>query len=351
MFFTILAIIAKVLLTILKILLFLFVFLVLVIGLILFVPVRYKAAGRYYENEKTLKLCLSWLLHIVSFRVESDGREVSYVLRIFGVKVFPGKQKKEKKNSVRKKKDKAKKKEKSRQKPVEEKDSEKFEASQAEEENKEKSEILQIEEKRADSAQIRDNQKIEIKPEQDNKTDNKSSKIKKEETRKSKKIFGKILSLTKKVSGFFKNLINKIKSLINTAKKMLLAIKAGSEKAKLVKEFVLCDESRNMVCFVRDNVLHLWKHVKPKYLYTDIEFGFDNPELTGKVLGAAAAFCAMAGFKPGLTPNFEQSILEGEIEVKGRIMFVVLLKIAIRIWLSEEVKSFRKEYNNIREVL
>ena len=120
---------------------------------------------------------------------------------------------------------------------------------------------------------------------------------------------------------------------------------------KLVKEFVLCDESRNMVCFVRDNMLHLWRHVKPKYLYTDITFGFDNPELTGKVLGAAAAFCAMAGFKPGLTPDFEQSILEGKIEVKGRITFVVLLKIAIRVWLSEEVKSFRKEYNNIREVL
>ena len=106
-----------------------------------------------------------------------------------------------------------------------------------------------------------------------------------------------------------------------------------------------------MVCFVRDNMLHLWKHVKPKYLYTDITFGFDNPELTGKVLGAAAALCAMAGFKPGLTPDFEQSILEGKIEVKGRITFVVLLKIAIRVWLSEEVKSFRKEYNNIREVL
>lgn len=353
MFFTILAIIAKVLLTILKILLFLFVFLVFVIGLILFVPVRYKAAGRYYENEKTFKLRLSWLLHIVSFRVESDGREVSYILRIFGVKVFPGKQKREKKNSVRKKKSKVKKKEKSKQKPVEEKNSEKFETSKAEEENKEKSETLQIEEQRVDSAQIKDNQKKEIKSEQDNKTDkeNKFSKNQKEETGKSKKIFDKILTIIKKVSGFFKNLINNIKSLINTAKKMLLAIKAGSEKAKLVKEFVLCDESRNMVCFVRDNMLHLWKHVKPKYLYTDITFGFDNPEFTGKVLGAAAAFCAMAGFKLGLTPDFEQSILEGKIEVKGRITFVVLLKIAIRVWLSEEVKSFRKEYNNIREVL
>lgn len=336
MFFTILAIIAKVLLTILKILLFLFLFVLVVTGLALFVPVRYKAAGRYYENEKTFKLCLSWLLHIVSFRVESDGREVSYVLRIFGVKVFPGKQKREKKNSVRKKKSKVKKKEKSKQKPVEE-----------------KSETLQIEEQRVNSAQIKDNQKKEIKSEQDNKTDkeNKFSKNQKEETGKSKKIFDKILTIIKKVSGFFKNLINNIKSLINTAKKMLLAIKAGSEKAKLVKEFVLCDESRNMVCFVRDNMLHLWKHVKPKYLYTDITFGFDNPELTGKVLGAAAAFCAMAGFKPGLTPDFEQSILEGKIEVKGRITFVVLLKIAIRVWLSEEVKSFRKEYNNIREVL
>lgn len=336
MFFTILAIIAKVLLTILKILLFLFLFVLVVTGLALFVPVRYKAAGRYYENEKTFKLCLSWLLHIVSFRVESDGREVSYVLRIFGVKVFPGKQKREKKNSVRKKKSKVKKKEKSKQKPVEE-----------------KSETLQIEEQRVNSAQIKDNQKKEIKSEQDNKTDkeNKFSKNQKEETGKSKKIFDKILTIIKKVSGFFKNLINNIKSLINTAKKMLLAIKAGSEKAKLVKEFVLCDESRNMVCFVRDNMLHLWKHVKPRYLYTDITFGFDNPELTGKVLGAAAAFCAMAGFKPGLTPDFEQSILEGKIEVKGRITFVVLLKIAIRVWLSEEVKSFRKEYNNIREVL
>ena len=336
-----LVIIGKVLLTILKILLFLFLFVLFLLCLVLFVPVRYKAAGRYFENKTELEGRVSWLLHSISLKVESDGSEVSYILRVFGKKILPGKGRKRKEKNVKdhkrdahKKKVVSKKNKNNNKRNISEKKQDSLH-----DDLKEKNDSVK---KENDSADIENNKNVKYALENERieeKTDDK------------KNIFGKIFSIIKKIPDFFKKLIKGIKNFIDTVKKMWSAIKNGSEKAGLVKEFALCTESRNMVCLVRDNVLHLLKHIKPRYVFTDITFGFDDPSMTGKVLGALAAFCAMAGFKPGLTPDFEKKIFEGEIKIKGRITIFVLLKIAAKVGFSEEIKSFRKEYDNFREVL
>ena len=91
MFFTILAIIGKILLTILKILLFLLLLVLLVTGLVVFVPVRYDFRGSYHGNDIRAEGEASWLIHFISLRFWYRDGKTPYILRIAGIKILPGK--------------------------------------------------------------------------------------------------------------------------------------------------------------------------------------------------------------------------------------------------------------------
>lgn len=148
-----------------------------------------------------------------------------------------------------------------------------------------------------------------------------------------------------------KKIANTFKKVSDAVKKIFAAVRSGKEKAVLVKEFVFGRECLDFVCVVRDNVLHLWRHIKPKLLRIDMTIGFDDPAVTGQVLGVIAAFCGAAGIMPCVTPDFEKRVFESDIEIKGRVTVFILLKILIKVYFCEELKEFKKSYKSIREVL
>lgn len=324
MFFMILSIIGKLLLTILKILLILFLFIILFGLLIIFVPVRYRFNGSYYQNELRICTRFSWLLNLLSFRIEYDGDKTGYDIRVFGIKLFPRKEKrqwakKKQKKSVQKKYDRVTSEKKSidSEKKVDKVTKDAF----GSEKNTESAE---------DKLSLTPKKQIEINR-IDNTKQSENNNINENVKKKSK--------------------TNRITNIINAIKRLFSTIKSGNEKAEIVKAFIFGAESYNLICFVRDNVLHLWRYIRPGYVMTDITLGFENPALTGQMLGVIAAFCGMAGIMPNITPDFENKIFEGEVEIKGRIMVFILLKIMVKVYLSEEIKDFRKEYERIREVL
>ena len=333
MFFTILTIIGKILLVILKILLSLFVFFVIIIGLVLFVPVRYQFEGNYYNSMAKGRAGVFWFLHVVSLRATIEGEKTSFVLRFFGIKILPRKEKNKRKL------------EKARKKTIDKTKLEKKKTDNKKQEPLVVNENLENTKENKISLQIKDLEtgRIELNKNNDKKENNKTSKL--------KDILLKFISAIKNIPHFFEKIMAGIKNAVKTVKKMCAAIKEGKDKAVLVKEFVFSDESRNLICFVKNNVLHLWRHIRPQHVRANIILGFDDPALTGQVLGLIAVFCGMAGIMPNVIPDFERKIFEGEIEIKGRINMFVLLKILLKVYLSEEIKEFKKEYERIREVL
>lgn len=358
MFFSILAIIGKLLFTILKILLFLFLLAVIIISLVFFVPVRYRAAGKYYENETEFITNISWLMHIISLRVESDGSKFSYTLRVFGKKLrlSKGSKRKEKKVKGHKNKKIINKKAELKKSAVSKNGKDNAEPEKAE--NMDERLVVQSQNTQNIDGHIKtipENVKDEYDKTDDvndkniqsvSENENKSEKIVEE-----KNIFSKIFSIIKKIPQFFTKAADAIKNFINTVKKMWSAINSGKEKAVLVKEFVFGHDCLDFVCVVKDNVLHLWRHIKPKIVKVEMTIGFDDPAVTGQMLGAIAAFCGAAGIMPCVTPDFEKRVFKGEIEIKGRVTVFVLLKILIKVYFSEELKGFKKSYKSIREVL
>lgn len=383
MFFMILAIIGKILLTILKILLFLLLLVLLVTGLVLFVPVRYDFSGSYHGNDIRAEGEVSWLIHFISLRFWYRDGKTPYILRIAGIKILPGKIKekqerkgkqkagaKHKNKTTTRKSNKTTAENESKDSVVKggkdflrKNDADRADAGEEKLEDVQKVDLKKdIEDKtyplktaeREPDIEINEN-KENIKPDielGENKTETKKDiKQNKKNNKQKKSLWKNIVSKLKGLMQIPKKIADTFKKVSDAVKKIFAAVRSGKEKAVLVKEFVFGRECLDFVCVVRDNVLHLWRHIKPKLLRIDMTIGFDDPAVTGQVLGVIAAFCGAAGIMPCVTPDFEKRVFESDIEIKGRVTVFVLLKILIKVYFCEELKEFKKSYKSIREVL
>ncbi len=389
MFFTILAIIGKILLTILKILLFLLLLVLLVTGLVLFVPVRYDFSGSYHGDDIRADGEASWLIHFISLRFLYRDGKTPYILRIAGIKILPGKIKekqerkgkqkagaKHKNKTTTRKSNKTTAENESKDSVVKsgkdflrKNDADRADAGEEKLEDVQKVDLKKdIEDKtyplktaeREPDIEINEN-KENIKPDielGENKTEtkkdikqNKKNNKQKNKDKQKKSLWKNIVSKLKGLMQIPKKIADTFKKVSDAVKKIFAAVRSGKEKAVLVKEFVFGRECLDFVCVVRDNVLHLWRHIKPKLLRIDMTIGFDDPAVTGQVLGVIAAFCGAAGIMPCVTPDFEKRVFESDIEIKGRVTVFVLLKILIKVYFCEELKEFKKSYKSIREVL
>lgn len=389
MFFTILAIIGKILLTILKILLFLLLLVLLVTGLVLFVPVRYDFSGSYHGDDIRAEGEVSWLIHFISLRFLYRDGKTPYILRIAGIKILPGKIKekqerkgkqkagaKHKNKTTTRKSNKTTAENESKDSVVKsgkdflrKNDADRADAGEEKLEDVQKVDLKKdIEDKtyplktaeREPDIEINEN-KENIKPDielGENKTEtkkdikqNKKNNKQKNKDKQKKSLWKNIVSKLKGLMQIPKKIADTFKKVSDAVRKIFAAVRSGKEKAVLVKEFVFGRECLDFVCVVRDNVLHLWRHIKPKLLRIDMTIGFDDPAVTGQVLGVIAAFCGAAGIMPCVTPDFEKRVFESDIEIKGRVTVFVLLKILIKVYFCEELKEFKKSYKSIREVL
>ena len=290
MFFTILAIIGKILLTILKILLFLLLLVLLVTGLVLFVPVRYDFSGSYHGDDIRADGEVSWLIHFISLRFWYRDGKTPYILRIAGIKILPGKIKEKQERKGKQKagaKHKNKKTARKSNKTTAENESKdsvvkggkdffrKNDADRADA-GEEKLEDVQkvdlkkdIEDKtyplktaeREPDIEINEN-KENIKPDielGENKTETKKDiKQNKKNNKQKKSLWKNIVSKLKCLMQIPKKIADTFKKVSDAVKKIFAAVRSGKEKAVLVKEFVFGRECLDFVCVVRDNVLHLW---------------------------------------------------------------------------------------------
>ena len=88
------------------------------------------------------------------------------------------------------------------------------------------------------------------------------------------------------------------------------------------------------------------KHILPKKMKGNLIYGFDDPALTGQLLGAFAVFYPVYRNRLQITPVFDHAVLEGKLELKGRIFTVYLAVQALRILLQKDVKVTYRRLQN-----
>lgn len=275
-------------------------FVLLLVLMLLFIATRYKISAYYHNNIYKVNITITWLFSLLAYRVNIQKEEkVEQSFSIFGKRL----EKKPKKNKNKKKKN-VKKQDipgKHNETPV----------YQAESEDTFKKSDNNIEEDDFTKSQNSQEEK-EIKEEQGKK---------KEEQEKKK--------------NFFLRIIDKIKDILM--------------KIKEVNAFLKKEENKEVFTLIKKNLLILLNHIKPKKIRGQITLGFDDPEKTGWALGALGMVFGFIGTGVMVVPDFEKSIIDGEIFIKGRIRIFNLLVIFLRCYRNRlKIKSAYDELMSLK---
>lgn len=322
-------------LTILKIAGCILLVLLLLIGLLCFVAVKYRA--KIVLEEKTVKARLSWMGFVLSVPIlYTPERSVEIKCKVLGIKIWPfaKKKKKAKKKNTSGKRNKQKKRSSvKRQDAVE----------QIQDSASEEHTAVPMEESRQEEENLRVDENAP-QPEPEEVTFEKEEAVNKAEPPQQSKVswWNKI---RQKIL-FYKE---RIQSGIKACKKGYRRIRQKVHSLRVLWELLQKEKAKSFVCIVRKNVVLLWKKIRPRTIKGKIVFGMEDPCTTGQILGGLSILYPFTDGKLQIVPDFQQKRLEGTVIIKGKVRLFTLLKFILTLWLNEDGQALQKEWKKWKE--
>lgn len=290
--------------------------LLLVLALVLFVPVRYRIGGKV-DEEITVRIAVTWLLHLVSFQCVYEEGEMNNVLRILGIR------KKGRKAS-----------------PVpedegwDEPDGEVVSDGKSEPgstEAKEKETPQRTESESAKAQEAEEPQRTELKNAEAVQTAGKPKAAEPPQESWMSRIFSRI-------GRFFEGIRARFKALKQTIRRI-------KEKLSDIKG-ILSDESHKIVLpLIWEEVKYLLLHFKFRKIKTDLAFSLGDPALTGQALGALSVLPFLYQYEIQIVPDFvsEKTYVKGDFEIKGYARGIHLARSVIRLIRKKEFRNWLKQ--------
>lgn len=265
----------------------------LLLLLVLFVPVRYRVKGAYHEKPD-VDAGISWLFPVFNVKILYAGEDWQVTTRIFGFKLKKKEDKPEKRRS---------------EKPETTEQTEHVQAEITEQGESAQSETKQSQPDDTQNLQQADStEQNEVVPKP-----------------KKKSIIQKIREIFEKIKCTIRNICDKIKELIR--------------KKEELQVFIKDEKNREAFRLIKDQLIYLWKHIRPRKLSLTCHFGFDDPSHTGQALAAGAVLYPLYRNKVRLYPDFENKVLEADGYMKGRIRIFPLVLIIIRLWKNKQIRA------------
>lgn len=251
--------------------------------LLLFVPVRYQIKGSVLED-KTVRVKLHWLLHLLVFSLSYEEKKLTTEFRILGFRLFP----REKKKSA-----------------LDDTDFDDIE--EAEDERVTQEPVQEIPQLTATE--------YSGEPQTD------SSETHRRQKRQPKR---------------------KIAAFIDNWKRFWEKIKQIPDKVSAIWSVISDEGNHKVVSLVWEQIHYLLRHSRFRKLKTDLTFSAGDPATTGQILGVFCMFPMLYQYEVSVVPDFEseQWYLRGTFEIKGHARLVHVLRSGILLWKEKEVRRF-----------
>ena len=146
----------------------------------------------------------------------------------------------------------------------------------------------------------------------------------------------------------------KLRSAFNKAAETFASAKETftkrSTQAKALK--ALWDDKRYAPgkALLLDRIVKILLELKPRTGSGYVRIGRDDPYGTGQIAQAAAFLYPFYADTIEVIPDFDQSIIEGELDVGGRVRLIIPAEAALRVFFSRELKAMYKKARQILEL-
>ena len=274
----------------------------------LFVPVCYRMWGKRTATVLEGKASVSWLFGLIRLSVGYVDSQSKLELYLFGIPLLALK---DRINRWRKK----------RRKP-----------------GKRMRQGKSSDTKPADQMR-KDNQAVQVKePAEKPVQDQVDSDSTEQEPDTAAVIFQKIKEILLKIWRFPGRVLERIR-------KSRLTFRQFCDKIKKWYRFLQMDDTKQALIFLKGKGFLVLRHMLPVKIQGNLHFGFEDPSITGQVLAVAGMVYPLYGKTFRIIPDFEQQVLEGEVNLKGRVFGGYLL---LQAWQIYRCKEIRRTYQRFQ---
>lgn len=145
----------------------------------------------------------------------------------------------------------------------------------------------------------------------------------------------------KKIRGFsFRRIYDKLKKKLLRLWKHLLELK---EKKERLVAFINDPANRRTYYLLKQQLKKLCKHILPRKISGQVRFGFEDPARTGQILTYISPFYALYAKGLEIKPVFGESVMEGEVRVRGKIRIGTVLALAVRMLFDKNFRALVKK--------
>ncbi len=164
-------------------------------------------------------------------------------------------------------------------------------------------------------------------------------------------------SLGEKIRGIFEKIAHVIEILFglpekisNTIEKIEDKIEAVSDKAESLADkakwgldLLQSKMFKDVFSVAKKEILAIIKHILPYKLKGSVEYGTGDPASTGEILAMLASIYPILPKDLSISPDFEESLLNCNLVLKGRIRLIVLVFHGVKILLNKQVRRLIKK--------
>ena len=116
-----------------------------------------------------------------------------------------------------------------------------------------------------------------------------------------------------------------------------------SEKKDKITDFIQDEAHKTAFLKIKDEAFRYLKKLKPKKFLAKVQYGFEDPCLTGQVLAGLSIVYPFLGEHVQITPDFEHQIFKGRVMMKGNIYAAHVAGVLIRLVLCKEIRQSFKD--------
>lgn len=285
-------------------------FLLLLLCILLFVPVRYELRAEFPGEIRGSKVNfrLTWLLHLLSAKARYEEQELTWHVRVAWKKFAKAEM------------------------PVgeteEEPDIEKAADAKQALYEKEKSDIKEISDIKGISEDS-SKKRTERENQENGKKEKKPSVY--------ERLKQKIITIWRKIKYTFVKICGKIKGVAKNI----------SDTKDVIQIFLNDEVHRSAFRKVKKELIWMKRLLKPNIFRVRLNYGFEDPCLTGQVLGLLGMVYPFVGDNMEIEPDFEQKVLQGDIHIKGRIRMIHLAVFGVKLFIHKETRKTIMEIRNM----
>lgn len=311
-------------------------FVLMLILLILFVPLRYKLFGsKYAEEDAFVKINISWLLHFLHINLKYIDKKLLLIIRVLGIPII--------------KKDLLNKEVNNKINDNQNKEKEPVENISIDALSNPDQGLYTIEEPVFEESIVDDlKQKKDIPKDSLAENENDSSDYDLDSDDNVSDDLEEKIGFWDKIKDFTSNTISKVKLLIENTDKAFDDLENKynniSSSIKFYKRFV--EDERNKSAFGRcvGEIKRIFKSILPRRINGYFHFGMEDPSTTGQILSYISLIYPFFGDKIILFPDFNDKIFEGNLKIRGRIIVIVMIIAAWRVYFNRDVKRLLRIY-------